>query len=102
MRDQRVVLPAAGEEVDLLDGLDEGAHGAEGTPLCLLETAAGQPRAPVSGMVRRGPSDRPTAHVACCYETTHGRHLTWAMESVVVNAGEQWSPRGEVIASGCP
>jgi hypothetical protein len=32
MGDQRVVLPATAGEVDLLDGVDEGVQGSDGTP----------------------------------------------------------------------
>jgi hypothetical protein len=57
VRDQGGLLPAAAGEIDLLDRLDEGVHGADGTPPCLLETAAGKPCAPELGEVRPRPSD---------------------------------------------
>jgi hypothetical protein len=78
MRDERVGLPAAAGEIDLLDRVDEGVHRADDTPPCLHETAVGEPGVPMPGIVRAGPGDRRTACVAwtfCC-ETAHGRHLT--------------------------
>lgn len=104
MGDQRVVLPAAAGEVDLLDGVDEGIHGANDTPPGLLTTTVGEPGAPAPKVVGRGPGDRRPSHMpgTTCCGIDHVRHLSSGMDCSGGDGGDNGPPRGEVIASGCP